>query len=350
MTALERRVRRLLTVYPPTYRSARGDEILDTIVEASSPEQTWPHWREVTSAVRHGLALRFLAWSRSGTGRGLAAAAPGGLAVAGAIALVATMFGELPIWGRDPGLNANQFGYGPFETDGVFMYAPVLLALTAYVAGHPAMARAFSGLALVATVGCCLAAHTGDVARPNAAVVGLVVTCLVPVLTVHPSTLSRTSRARRLVAGVVGAALVLGVVGWVGQPTGHPSHMDPRDVFYTGDTGLAARLQRITPAAMVVMLVVAGAAAWRASRPEWWTAATMALLPATALTYLAGRAEWSLTGAPGHAWLRYQGNHPFVETVVVAGAVLLVQGAVMAGRAVRRSLRDGEHAGPPYRS
>ena len=55
---LRRRYERLLVTYPTDYRTAHGEEILSTLLEAARPTQRWPSWRESTSLLLGGLGLR----------------------------------------------------------------------------------------------------------------------------------------------------------------------------------------------------------------------------------------------------------------------------------------------------
>jgi hypothetical protein len=55
---LWRRYRRLLVVYPPSYRAARGEEILTTLLEGARPGQRFPTPREAAGLVLGGLQAR----------------------------------------------------------------------------------------------------------------------------------------------------------------------------------------------------------------------------------------------------------------------------------------------------
>jgi hypothetical protein len=60
VTALERRCRWLLRAYPSWYRRQRGEEMLATLLEASSPGRRWPSWRDARALMVGGLRVR--AW------------------------------------------------------------------------------------------------------------------------------------------------------------------------------------------------------------------------------------------------------------------------------------------------
>jgi hypothetical protein len=55
---LERRYRRLLLAYPAAYRRARGDELLDTLMELSRPGQRRPSVRETAALLLGGVRVR----------------------------------------------------------------------------------------------------------------------------------------------------------------------------------------------------------------------------------------------------------------------------------------------------
>lgn len=55
---LEERYRRLLRAYPKAYRAERGDEIVDTLIEGSRPDQRRPTAREATALLLGGLRTR----------------------------------------------------------------------------------------------------------------------------------------------------------------------------------------------------------------------------------------------------------------------------------------------------
>jgi hypothetical protein len=58
MSSLERRCRLLLRVYPATYRSQRGEEIIGTLLEATPPGRAWPRSRDLRSLLAGSLRAR----------------------------------------------------------------------------------------------------------------------------------------------------------------------------------------------------------------------------------------------------------------------------------------------------
>ncbi len=65
MTPLERRCRWLLRAYPAWYRRRRGEEMLDTLLEASPPGRNWPSFCDARALVLGGLRVRGWVWSLS---------------------------------------------------------------------------------------------------------------------------------------------------------------------------------------------------------------------------------------------------------------------------------------------
>lgn len=59
MRDLERRYRRLLCVFPPSYREFREEEILGTLLDAAGPSRRWPGIRETWDLVRAGVRTRW---------------------------------------------------------------------------------------------------------------------------------------------------------------------------------------------------------------------------------------------------------------------------------------------------
>jgi hypothetical protein len=62
VSSLERRCRWLLLAYPAWYRRRRGEEMLDTLLEASPPGRRWPSVRDTRALVIGGLRVRGWTW------------------------------------------------------------------------------------------------------------------------------------------------------------------------------------------------------------------------------------------------------------------------------------------------
>lgn len=57
---LERRYRRLLSLYPKTFREARREEMLTTLMDGSGPDQKRPRADEAVNLVGHALTMQTL--------------------------------------------------------------------------------------------------------------------------------------------------------------------------------------------------------------------------------------------------------------------------------------------------
>jgi len=62
VSSLERCCRRLLCAYPAWYRRGRGEEMLDTLLEASPPGRRWPSFRDMRALAIGGLRVRGWTW------------------------------------------------------------------------------------------------------------------------------------------------------------------------------------------------------------------------------------------------------------------------------------------------
>jgi hypothetical protein len=58
MSGIERHCRWLLLAYPRWYRKDRGDEIVDTMLEAAGPDRSWPALRDSRALILAGLRVR----------------------------------------------------------------------------------------------------------------------------------------------------------------------------------------------------------------------------------------------------------------------------------------------------
>jgi hypothetical protein len=57
-SALERRYRRWLALYPKTFRAEREEEMVAVLMQGAGPEQARPKVREAADLARHGLRRR----------------------------------------------------------------------------------------------------------------------------------------------------------------------------------------------------------------------------------------------------------------------------------------------------
>jgi hypothetical protein len=338
VSVLAARYRVLLLAYPRAYRRQRGEEILGTCLEAASGDQAWPSPGDAFDLLRHGSRERLRLSFDHRPAQLLRMVAVPAMAMSASFALVAVVFGELPVWGSDPGLNANQFGYGPFETTGVWAYAFALAATLALVAGRTRASRRLAALVCVAVAVSFLLAGPNVWGRPNATLLVVLVIGLLPLLVLDPDDVRVTRPGRRVLLAlpVLATALALPVFGSL--PTGHPDHPDPRNVFYSGPRGLIDLLHTIAPEFASVMLVVLGLLAWGTGRRLWWLSAHAVLVPATVIAYGGGRPAYDAFGGEPDRLARYAGNSAF-EALVVVVAVVVAIDVVLVGRGWTRSRR-----------
>ena len=57
-SSLERRYRRLLALYPASFRAAREDEMVDVLMQGAQPNQSHPRPGEAVNLATHGLQRR----------------------------------------------------------------------------------------------------------------------------------------------------------------------------------------------------------------------------------------------------------------------------------------------------
>lgn len=165
MSALERRCRRLLRVYPAAYRAERGDELLATLLDATEPGRARPHLGDVVAMGAHGLRRRAAVEPDQWLGGVLASTADAGLLMAAALAVVSIVVGDWAPWaGRS--MTGFRGGWGPFTTTGPACYAAWLTAGISVVLGRRRAARRWSLVGLLLAVATIPAAHVTPYGRP----------------------------------------------------------------------------------------------------------------------------------------------------------------------------------------
>ena len=116
MSSLERRCRRLLRAYPAWYRRGRGEEMLDTLLEASPPGRRWPSFRDTRALMIGGLRVRGWTWLLSML-----------WVAAGAVITGYIFYNTTKPWEPDLGIPG-------WSTDPLVVQIAVVLALAALVA------------------------------------------------------------------------------------------------------------------------------------------------------------------------------------------------------------------------
>ena len=324
MTRLETRYRRWLLVYPRVYRAQRGDEIVGLLLDTARVGQQRPAVRDVVDVIRHGLAMRLAAGPALTRPETIASAAPLASAVAAGLAVVALIFGELPLYGPDPGYRPNEFMYGAFASVGVYLYPLVILAGVARLAGLARASRRLSVAALTVAVGILMwstlsVAFQGS-GRPPLPLLLTIAACCVPAALHESAADTRTQRA--LAAATIIGLAIAGAFSFSGRPHGHP-HWDPRSAFYLMPDGIVGSWRPYAPLAAAAILIVSAWLAARRNRVELWHAAAWALVPAALATY--GPRQWD---AP---WVTRTYHLPLILVLVLAATV------VAANRLLRRA-------------
>ena len=62
ISALERRYRRLLAVYPPAHRRVHGEEMVGVLIASARPRQRWPKIADAADLIAGALRIKFRAW------------------------------------------------------------------------------------------------------------------------------------------------------------------------------------------------------------------------------------------------------------------------------------------------
>jgi hypothetical protein len=264
---LARRYRRLLFAYPPSYRSARGDEYVATLLDLAPPGRRWPRPGDAADLVAAGLRCRWRTGSVVGLDGGLGLAAPVALALAAGIALFAW-------WRVEPvGSNVDTGSalFGTFRTLGPVAFAAWLVAAMGWATVSRAAVRVLIGVALVVTVCLPLAAAVSGVDRPPLWVVSaLTAFGLLSLSGAPPDALD----ARLAVpAGSIAVAAVASTVVTVWPPPGAVA-----DYYYQPTI---ARVGTVVTATVLVLAAIAVVRQVRGRRANEWLWATALLgLPA----------------------------------------------------------------------
>jgi hypothetical protein len=213
MSHLERHCSWVVLAYPVSYRRARGGEIRDTLVEVSRPGSAWPPAAEMAAVVAAGLRRR----------AGLAVDQPVGslagfvagwyLTIAVAMAASAVLMGEWAPWA--PPLR-SPFGFGPFATDGMPVYAAVLFAGAASWAGREAAARVLAVVAIgLAGVMVVFEHEVSFWGRPPLSFVVPMLVCVLPTMLRSPLGRDRSESHDRILS-LLAAVSALAVPVWLG--------------------------------------------------------------------------------------------------------------------------------------
>ncbi len=265
----ERRCRLLLLAYPAPYRAQRGDEIVATMLDATTPGGL-PTLADQVDVIAAGLRGRLGFTRIAGLDAGLFRAAPVALALAAGISAFA--------WWRIEPVSTGAFMggsplFGAFRTLGPIAYAAWIVAALAWAVLRPAAVRVLIGVAVAVTLVLPLGEHLTTVDRPPLWVVmALTAFGLLALLGTAPAVGASTPTTDERLAVPAGAAAVA-VVGsivtrvWPPQRGGFGYYYQPT-------------LARVGLVVTLAVAAVALVAVLRRGRAEWLWATALLGLPA----------------------------------------------------------------------
>jgi hypothetical protein len=253
-SALERRYRRLLALYPAAWRARHDDEVLAVLLECAPPGRARPSWRDACDLVAHALMERLRGVRRSPTAddvrSGVALAAIAALAVLAALSLqqLVAIAPSAGSWGLGTGY------VGRPALIAMLASACCLTACVCWLAGRRRLACAAiaftDGGFLVAS----LMLRHGSYNVSWSLIVAILGLAAVATLLMAHRAVSKAGReliGRRGFVELIGALLLVAEiggwrhVGWAGS------------VYGQGDNGMAAALAVAYLAVALVALVMA---------------------------------------------------------------------------------------------
>ena len=217
---LERRYRRLLALYPPSWRSARLEEVLTVLLSCAEPGRTRPGWRDSMDLTRHAFGERVRLAGRpvSSDDRRCGVALAGVIAFALLVALSVLELGALvPSQGA---WSQYQFSTGPGSAAGIAMaaFAATLFAGGFWLAGSRRSAIVAIALADVCFLLGALQLRNGYSVVPWRLIIGILGLAALTTVFVSNAPLSGAGRAMigpRSALELVGAIVLFAVAaGW----------------------------------------------------------------------------------------------------------------------------------------
>lgn len=160
---------RLVAVYPRWYRERQGEEIVDTVITATSTAPRPRRLAEALSLLGHGLALRADLGVGGALGAVLDTAAAPGLAGAAVLSAVSFVAGDWQPWSPAAGAGGpvtTAGHFGPFATVGPVVYLAWVLAALVALCWRPGESRRLATLAVAVTALVVPASAAFGVARP----------------------------------------------------------------------------------------------------------------------------------------------------------------------------------------
>jgi hypothetical protein len=238
---LERYCRRLLMAYPADFRARRGDELVATMIEVTTPGRRRPRLADALDLVASGLRCRIAAATPAGLESGLAMAAPVGLAVAAGISLFA--------WWRVEPMGAH--------TVGPIAYGAWLLAAASRLLSRPRLSRVLVAVAIAITLVLPAVAAAVGLDRPP---LWVLMALSAFGLLVLAGTAPRVGAAGLGAAGLGGAGVGGAGVGGAGVGRATNSNQGTRDAVAGGGGGSAGAFaddRLAVPAGAVAVAVCA---------------------------------------------------------------------------------------------
>lgn len=322
--ALERRYRRLLALYPPSWRSARLEEVLTVLLSCAEPGRTRPGWRDGVDLMRHAFGERVRLAGRppvSSDDRRCGVALAGVVAFA-LLAAVSVLQLIVLVPSRDA-WTQYQFTTGPGSGAGVAMLASAAAVLAGglWLAGARRSATVALALADICFLLAALQLRNGFLTVPWPLIVGiLALAALSTVLVAHAG----LSQAGRAMVGPRGALELVGALVLFALAAGWRYLAWSGFLFGPGNDGTS---YHTIPEAALVALIVAAVAAIAVARRN--------PVPLIAVTVLSPLLLAGAVAAIAQSWLfgnAYVAVNLANDAVPAAIVVVLVGASALATR------------------
>jgi hypothetical protein len=126
---LERRYRRLMSLYPSAYRAEYEEDMLGVLLARARPGQRWPGLREASDLLLHAGAARFRRDPAGGADRRWRDAAAVAAVLAPIVLLTVHLAVLVKAWGFDLRLGSPHPPFGPLWIGRVVVWALVVVAV-----------------------------------------------------------------------------------------------------------------------------------------------------------------------------------------------------------------------------
>lgn len=279
-SALERRYRRLLAVYPKSWRAQNADALVGTLLDAADAQgRSTVRIGEAASVVGHGIGARLLAMTGNLRAIQRDAVASSAVVLGTVFAVLMLMLGELGPWVRPGSVvwrpTGSGFGeqfvdLGPFTTLHAITYLLWVAAFVAVTLGATALHRFLIKIAVAASIYVPFYSWMADLSAPP-----LVVSAVLT-MTGALALAGRAGRTStwRLTIGV-GTPVVagLGLAAMVKQLPGQAIF------FYNPDTVVALDAHHLSWAFALMLAASAAVIGAHAPRRHWPVLVAVLLVP-----------------------------------------------------------------------